>query len=281
MDTSWWLLIAQYAAQVRQLEAALQEKEALVQHQAQLMSQSEEKLRKHGVDVERQLLASGHLVPLRELTASMAHELNNPLGIILGFAQERLNDIDPSDPSYRTLQIINEEATRCEMVVRDLMEFARPRTPEFASTDVKEVIAKTFDLLARRLQHDQIEARDDTDAVLPMLDADPQLLQQVLVNLCSNSLDAMSPGGILSVAVKLERTDTLSIVVADTGFGIDRQSLGKIFQPFFSAKKRRGLGLGLPICDRIVKAHGGSIEVKSRPGEGTRVFIHLPLRRGV
>jgi signal transduction histidine kinase len=68
-------------------------------------------------------------------------------------------------------------------------------------------------------------------------------------------------------------------VVSDTGFGIDRQSLGKIFQPFFTAKKRRGLGLGLPICNRIVKAHGGSIEVKSRPGEGTKVIVHLPLKR--
>lgn len=278
-DTTWFLLVAQYAHKLSQLEAALQEKETLLQAQAQLVSQSEQKLRQHAEDVERRLVASGRLVPVRELTASMAHELNNPLGIILGFAQERLSDIDPSDPSFRTLQIINEEASRCEMVVRDLLEFARPRSTEFVETDVKEVIAKTFDLLARRLAHEKIEARNEIEAELPAIDADPQQLQQLLANLCSNSLDAMAPGGILSLTVKLERAGTLAILVSDTGFGIESEDLSKIFQPFFSAKKRRGLGLGLPICDRIIKAHGGTIEVESKSGDGTTFTIHLPVKR--
>lgn len=273
------LLVAQYAHERRQLEATLQEKEALLQRHADLLSRTEEKLRNQAHELERQLVASGRLVPVRELTASMAHELNNPLGIILGFAQERLSDIDPSDPSYRTLQIINEEATRCEMVVRDLLEFARPRNAEFVQTDVKEAVTKTLELLSKRLNQEKVEVKEEIDPDIPTIDADPQQLQQLLVNLCFNSLDAMSPGGILSLVARLERPDTLAFTVADTGFGIDGENLGKIFQPFFTVKKRRGLGLGLPICDRIVKAHGGSIEVESRPDHGTTFTIHLPVRR--
>jgi signal transduction histidine kinase len=279
-DVTWLaLLVAQYAHERRELEAALQEKEALIQRQADLLTQTEEKLRKQAQELEGQLVASGRFVPVRELTASMAHELNNPLGIILGFAQEGMSDIDPSDPSYRTLQIINEEASRCEMVVRDLLEFARPRSAEFVQTDVREVVAKTLELLSKRLTEEKVEAKDDIDPALPTIDADPQQLQQVLIHLCSNSIDAMSAGGILSLVARLEGPDILAIMVADTGFGIDAESLGKIFQPFFTVKKRRGLGLGLPICDRIVKAHGGTIEVKSRPDHGTTFTLHLPVRK--
>jgi signal transduction histidine kinase len=280
IDTSWLaLLIAQYALERRQLESALREKEALLQRQIDLLSQSDEKLCKQAGDVEHQLVASGGLVPLSALTASLAHELNNPLGIILGFAQERLSDIDASDPSYRTLQIINEEASRCEMVVRDLLEFARPRNMEFVRSDIREMVAKTFDILAQRLEHDKIQAKNDIDLEIPAIDADPQQLQQVLVNLCSNSLDAMPAGGVLSLTAKLESADRLAIMVADTGFGIDNENLSKVFQPFFTVKKRRGLGLGLPVCDRIVKAHGGTIEVESTPGAGTTFTVRLPLRR--
>jgi two-component system NtrC family sensor kinase len=280
IDPNWLvLLIAQSAHERLQLESALREKDALLQRQAELISQSEAKLAKQADELERQLLASGRLVPLRELTASMAHELNNPLGIILGFAQERLSDIDASDPGYRTLQIINEEASRCEMVVRELLEFARPRSTESVRTDLREVIAKTLDLLAKRVEQEKIQVKEDIDGEIPAIDGDPQQLQQVLTNLCANSLDAMSGGGILSLAAKLRSADWLIITVADTGFGIDRENLRNIFQPFFSAKKRRGLGLGLTICDRIVKAHGGSIEVESRPGESTTFTIHLPVRQ--
>jgi two-component system NtrC family sensor kinase len=280
IDVTWLaLLVAQYVHERRQLEAALQEKEALLHRQANLLSQSEERLRNQAHELERQLIASGRLVPLRELTASLAHELNNPLGIILGFAQEGLGDIDPSDSGYRTLQIINEEASRCEMVVRDLLEFARPRSAEFVQTDVNEVIAKTLDLLSGRLNQEKVEAKGDVDPDIPSIDADPQQLQQLLINLCSNSLDAMSGGGVLSIVARPVSPEGLAIRVTDNGFGIDEDNLSKIFQPFFTVKKRRGLGLGLAICDRIVNAHGGSIEVESRAGEGTTFTIHLPLKR--
>jgi PAS domain S-box-containing protein len=243
------------------------------------LSLSEERLRQQAQELERQLLASGRLVSVGELAASMAHEFNNPLGIVLGFAQDLLGKTDPSHPSYRSLQIMIEEAKRCEMLVRDLLEFARPRSEDFILIDVKELIAKTLEKLSNRLQKQNVKVREDAAEDLPGLYADPRQLQQVLVNLCLNSLDAMPGGGTLTVGAHLNGSEHVTVTVADTGFGIDAESLPKIFQPFFTAKKRRGLGLGLPICDRIIKAHGGAIEVESERGVGTTFRIHMPIRK--
>jgi signal transduction histidine kinase len=112
---------------------------------------------------------------------------------------------------------------------------------------------------------------------------DPQQLEQVLVNLYLNAIDAMPEGGKLIVNAKIAQPDSMApeavITVQDTGFGIAEMNLPKIFQPFFTAKKRRGMGLGLPICQRIVKNHGGRIEVESRPGKGSTFTIYLPSKQ--
>ncbi len=242
------------------------------------LREREEKLRQNAQELEQQLIASGRLVSLGELTASMAHEFNNPLGIVLGFTQDLLGDMDPSDPNYKFLQIIDEEAKRCEKIVQDLLEFARPRSAEFIRTDVNELIKKTLDMVSSRLFKQKVEAIMEIAADLPPIHADPQQLQQVLANLCLNALDAMPDGGKLTVAAEVEVPGRLTITVADTGFGIDAVTLHKIFQPFFTAKKRKGLGLGLPVCERIIKAHGGSIEVQSVPYEGATFRIHLPTK---
>ena len=123
------------------------------------------------------------------------------------------------------------------------------------------------------------------DKSLPQIHADSQQLEQVLVNLYLNAIDAMPEGGKLTVGAKVEESDgtmapMLVITVADTGFGIEEKDLSKIFLPFFTAKKTKGLGLGLPICERIVKNHGGEIAAKSHPGGGTTFSICLPLQPG-
>jgi PAS domain S-box-containing protein len=243
------------------------------------LKDSEQKLQRQAQELEQQLIASGRLVSVGELAASMAHEFNNPLGIVLGFAQDLLGKTDPAHASYRPLQIMIEEARRCEMLVRDLLEFARPRSDDFILTDVKELVAKTLEKVSNHLQKQNVEVIEKAAADLPALYADPRQLQQVLVNLCLNSLDAMPGGGKLTVGAHLNGSDHITVTVADTGFGIDAKSLPKIFQPFFTANKRRGLGLGLAICDRIVKAHGGRIEVESRVGQGTTFRIQLPLKQ--
>jgi len=254
----------------------------LWKHAQEALRESEEKLRRQAQELEQQLIASGRLVSLGEITASMAHEFNNPLGIVMGFTQDLLSETDPSSPSYRSLKIIDEETKRCEKIIRNLLQFARPRATEVSQTDVRQLVEKTINLLANHLYKQKIEAISEIENNLPSISADPQQMEQVLVNLCLNAIDAMPEGGKLTVAAKAEpRTDggssTVAITVADTGFGIEERDLPKIFQPFFTAKKKRGLGLGLPICDRIIKNHGGRIKVESQPGQGTTFKVHLPL----
>jgi len=241
------------------------------------LRQSEENLRRQAQELEQQLLASGRLVAVGELTASMAHEFNNPLGIILGFAQGLLAHMDPSDPNYHRVEIIAEEAQRCGKIVQELLEFGRPKSADFILTDVKEVIEKTLDLASSRAAKSNVETTKQIAPDLPQIHADAQQLQQVLLNLCLNAMDAMPRGGRLTVGAAADSADQMIITVRDTGHGIDSDTLPRIFQPFFTAKKRRGLGLGLPICDRILKAHGGTIEVESDPGQGTTFRIHLPI----
>ena len=254
----------------------------LWKHAQEALRESEEKLRRQAQELEQQLIASGRLVSLGEITASMAHEFNNPLGIVMGFTQDLLSETDPSSPSYRSLKIIDEEIKRCEKIIRNLLQFARPRATEVSQTDVRQLVEKTINLLANHLYKQKIEAISEIENNLPSISADPQQMEQVLVNLCLNAIDAMPEGGKLTVAAKAEPptdggSSTVAITVADTGFGIEERDLPKIFQPFFTAKKKRGLGLGLPICDRIIKNHGGRIKVESQPGQGTTFKVHLPL----
>lgn len=238
----------------------------------------EETFRQHAEELEQQLIASGRLVSLGELTASMAHEFNNPLGIILGFAEDLMSDMDSGDPNFRSLQIIDEEARRCEKIVKDLLEFARPRSADFTRTDVAEVIKKTMEMISSRVFKQKVEAISDMAPELPPIHADAQQLQQVLANLCLNALDAMPDGGKLTISARKESADQLTITVTDTGFGMDHETRSKIFKPFFTAKKRKGLGLGLPISERIVKSHGGTVQVASEPNQGATFTIRLPVK---
>ena len=244
------------------------------------LRQSEEKLRQQAQELEQQLIMSGRLVSLGEVTASMAHEFNNPLGIIMGFVEDILSGMDPADPNYRALQIIEEESKRCRQIVRDLMEYARPRSTDFCSTSIADAIEKTLQLMENRLYKQKVVVEKNLEPDMPRIQADSPQLEQVLVNLYLNAIDAMPDGGKLIVEARIMQPEGGSsmavITVADTGFGIAETDLPKIFQPFFTAKKRRGMGLGLPICQRIVKNHGGHIEVESEPGKGTTFKIYLP-----
>src|SRR5262249_11020300 len=244
---------------------------------------SEEKLRQQAQELEQQLIMSGRLVSLGEVTSSMANEFNNPLGIIMGFVEDLLSSTDPVDRNYRALQIIDEETKRCRQIVRDLMEYARPKTAEFCSTSIADVIEKTLQFVENRLYKQKVSVEKTLEPDLPRIQADAPQLEQVLINLYLNAIDAMPEGGKLTVNAGIAQADGLApmalIIVADTGFGIAEADLPKIFQPFFTAKKRRGMGLGLPICQRILKNHGGRIEVKSQEGIGTTFAIYLPLER--
>jgi signal transduction histidine kinase len=178
-----------------------------------------------------------------------------------------------------------EESKRCQQVVSDLMEFARPGRAQFRSTSLADVIEKTLQLVETRLYQQKIRVEKKVDPTLPHIYADPQQIEQVLVNLYLNAIDATPENGRLTIEAiaKVEQSDGMTpmavITVADTGSGIAETDMPKIFEPFFTVKKTKGMGLGLSICQRIVKNHGGKIEVKSEPGKGTAFRIHLSLEQ--
>ena len=249
----------------------------------EVLRESETKLRRQAQELEQQLIASGRLVSLGVITASMAHEFNNPLGIVMGFTQQLLSEFEPNTPNHQALKIIDEETKRCQRIIQELLQYSRPKNADLCPTDVKQAIDKTMNMVANRLYRQKIETRAMIADDLPLIPADPQQLEQVLINLFLNAIDAMPKGGNLEVEATLkatqENTPSLVITVIDSGSGIDPEDLAKIFQPFFSAKKGKGIGLGLSISERIIKNHGGTIAVESMPGKGTTFRIHLPLEQ--
>ena len=248
----------------------------------QALRESEQRSREQAQMLEQQLIASGRLVSLGEITASMAHEFNNPLGIIMGFVEEMLSATAPDGAEFETLKIIDEEAKRCQKIIQGLMEFARPTPVAPQSTDVGTLIDKTLKMIGARLYKQKVTLTEAVAPNLPPIHADPQQLEQVLVNLYLNALDAMIGGGQLTIGAKLdgggEFAKDIVISVADTGHGITPHDLEKIFQPFFTARKKAGMGLGLSISERIIKNHGGKIEVETEQGQGTLFRVRLPVK---
>ena len=249
----------------------------------EVLRESESKLRRQAQELEQQLIASGRLVSLGVLTASMAHEFNNPLGIVIGFTQTLLSETDRSSENYEALKIIDEESRRCQRIIQELLQFARPRNADFCPTDIKQLVDKILNMVAARLYKQKIKTHILVEDDLPLISADPQQLEQVMVNLFFNAIDAMPDGGDIFVEAAPQAIDgnipAMRIAVRDNGTGIDAADLAKIFQPFFSAKKAKGIGLGLSICERIIQNHGGTIAVESDPGKGTTFRISLPLKQ--
>ena len=241
---------------------------------------SETQLLAFANQLEDHLIANDRLISVGELSASLAHEFNNPLQIILGFAQNLLQEENFSEDRQQDLRVIEDEARRCRGIIRNLLDFARPTSNEPVPISVDALVRDSIKLVRGYLDkfHVSVDIRIPED--LPAIYGDPQTLKQVLINLFFNAVDAMPAGGVLSVGATAETADDLTIAVSDTGQGIHPETLPHIFQPFFTTKQKRGTGLGLSVCDRILKAHGGSIAVESSLGRGTTFLLHFPLKGG-
>jgi len=226
--------------------------------------------------VQQQLVQASKLGAIGELAAAVAHEVNNPLTGILGFAELLLGGMTPADPRRAEVAIIRDEALRARTIIRSLLDFARPRTPQRVESDVNALTRDAVDLVRYRAQEAQVQIHEDYGA-LPSVEIDPDALKQVLLNLATNGIEAMPDGGELSVTT-YRAGDRLAIVVADTGVGMDLGTRDRIFTPFFSARTRGGYGtgLGLSVSLNIVQGHGGTIEVQSEPGHGSAFTVWLP-----
>ncbi len=233
--------------------------------------------------LEQQLIQSDKLSALGQLVAGVAHELNNPLTSISGYAQLLLRNRTLNDEVRADLEQIRQQAERAGRIVRNLLMFAREHKPERLATQINEVIQSTLALQVYQLRVDNITVQLDLDPELPSTVADPHQLQQVLLNLITNARQAMNERGSGILTIRTRRHEAadgryIEISISDNGVGIPAQYLDKVFNPFFTTKPvGQGTGLGLSICYGIIQEHQGQIWIESREGVGTTVFIRLPI----
>ncbi len=231
----------------------------------------------------QQLWQAAKLAGVGELAASIAHELNNPLGTVSLRVERLLAKTPEGDPRRRPLEVIEQEVERMAGLVGNLLQFSRAGRDQVSTVDVPEEVLKTVELVGHHLRKRQIRVEPEFAPGVPHIHADRQQLRQVFLNLFTNAADAMPGGGRLAPRV---RTGVLAparpavvVEVADTGTGIPPELLARVCEPFFTTKDEgKGTGLGLAICRRIVQQHHGTLEVESRPGRGTTIRITLPIR---
>lgn len=231
----------------------------------------------------QQLWQAAKLAGVGELAASIAHELNNPLGTVSLRVEGVLAKTPADDPRRKPLEIVSQEVDRMAGLVANLLQFSRAGRDQVSTVDVCDEVTRTLDLIAHHLRKHQVRVAPEFAPGVPNIQADRQHLRQVLLNLFTNAVDAMPEGGRLTPRVALGRTPdgapAVVIEVSDTGVGIPGELLDRVCEPFFTTKEEgKGTGLGLAICRRIVEQHRGTLEVRSAAGAGTTIRITLPLR---
>ncbi len=229
---------------------------------------------------EEQLVQSKKLASLGILTAGVAHELGNPLNNISMIAQTYLSIYDSLSKEDR-LDYVNtvlNETERIKDIVQDLLDFSKPKGKDFNIASLNSVIRNSHRLVNNMLHVSGIKSEFDLQKDLPPVFIDKNKIQEVIVNLETNAIQAMSPGGMLFVKTRYKENDKyITLEVHDTGKGIEPEFLNNIFDPFFSTKGTEGTGLGLSIVYGIIEKHKGTINVKSEIGVGTTFIIELPV----
>ena len=227
--------------------------------------------------LQDQLRHADRLATIGQLSAGVAHELNEPLGNILAFAQLAGKEPGVPDQVARDLEKIVTTSLHAREIIKKLMLFARQMPPRKTRVSLNAVIEEGLYFLESRCAKEGVAIERRLATGLPEIVADPSQLNQVLVNLVVNAIQAMREGGTLTIATRRSGSDVV-LMVEDTGTGMDHEVLGKIFTPFFTTKDiHEGTGLGLPVVHGIVSSHGGTIGVDSTPGQGTRFEIRLPV----
>ncbi|MCD5397935.1 ATP-binding protein [candidate division NPL-UPA2 bacterium] len=232
-----------------------------------------------------QLIQSGKLVAIGELGAGIAHELNNPVAGILGYAQyllEKVNEPDFQAEGFKEyekcLGYIEKEAERCKAITGNLLKFSRCYPGEFELLNINQVIEDTLALIGYQLMIKKIKLEKEFTSDLKPVEGNANQLQQVFTNIILNAQQAMSEGGELSIITK-KRGDQIEIQLSDTGYGIPARNLDRIFDPFFTTKMDwKGTGLGLSVSYKIIQNHKGQVEVKSEVGKGATFTITLPAK---
>ena len=238
--------------------------------------------------LDERLLQSQKLAAIGELSAGIAHEINNPLAIIRQEAEwmqhllKKLGDgghKELVELQGSVLQIV-QQVDRCTEITRNLLDFARKRDPVIQAVEVNRIIENMTMLVEKEAKHNNITIVRHYDATLPVIYSDAPQLRQVILNFLTNATHAIGKDGVITITTRLNGDDAVDIVISDTGCGIPADHLGKIFDPFFTTKPPgQGTGLGLSICHGILLRLGGRIAVESTVGQGTEFTITLPRSR--
>jgi signal transduction histidine kinase len=232
---------------------------------------------------ESEMLQAEHLATMGELAAGVAHEIRNPLAGIAGAIEIISKDFPQDHPDREILDDLRQEVRRIEKVLNDLLAYARPKPPQFGLAELKEVVARTLQLARQQTGAKRVEFSIQIPADLPPFRMDAEQLHQVLLNLVLNGIQAIEREGRVTIAARVNKStapnqdDLVEISIADTGAGISPEQIERIFRPFYTTK-RRGTGLGLSLCRRIVQQHGGSLSVESEISKGSRFILSLPIR---
>ena len=227
--------------------------------------------------LKERLAHAERLSSMGEMAAGISHEIRNPLGIIRSSAELLKKKAAKVDPANTIPDIIVEEANRLNRIITDFINYAKPRSPNFAACRVEEVIDKNITFLEAQINEQSYVVKKNYQNSLPEIMADSTMLYQSFLNILINSMQAMPDGG--RILIEVSTGDHLVTVhFDDEGQGIPPKNLEKIWDPFFTTKEM-GTGLGLGIVKNIIESHGGSIQIVNRPVLGARVTIELPLKQ--
>jgi signal transduction histidine kinase len=225
-------------------------------------------------NAQEQLIQAAKLVAIGELASNVAHEINNPLTSILGYAELIKEESDPKN-ILKDLAIIENESLRARDIVHQLLEFSRKRPLEMKRININELLKEVIGLVQLQLKDTQITINEDYGDI-PTTEGDTNQIKQVFLNLINNATFAMQHEGILRISTK-SFGNNVYITVADTGRGMPKEVLSRIFEPFFSTKKEKGTGIGLSVSYKIIQSHNGRIEVESEEGKGSTFTVILPV----
>jgi PAS domain S-box-containing protein len=237
------------------------------------------RMQKELEETHLKLLHSEKMASLGKLAAGVAHEINNPLGGILIYANMLLEETEPETPQWNDLSQIVEQTMRCKEIVKELLEFSRQTKHRWVPWNPNQSLKQTVSLLGKQALFHNIQVVEELDPEMPEIITDPGQLNQVIINLMTNAADAMNGNGTLFLrSYTLPGREHIALEIRDTGVGIPPEIFSRIFDPFFTTKEvGKGTGLGLSTVYGIIQEHGGTIEVQSQVGKGTTFIIHLPV----
>ncbi len=229
---------------------------------------------------QRQLVTAEKLASIGKLAASVAHEINNPLTGILTFAEDLVENTNADDPRLSDYEVIRRQAIRCRQIVRQLLDFSRQEKPDLRAIDMNEVLLHTIEFVSKQAIFRNVSIKTDLHENLPAVVADPIQMEQVVLDLLVNAAEAMPSGGAIFInSASHPRAQEVEVLVRDNGPGIPEENLQRIFEPFFSTKGGKSMGIGLAVSWNIVNQHGGRLEVESKLGEGVTFHIRMPWKK--